>query len=171
MASIFFKIVRIYCNQFKCNYLKKHFLNFLLHFWNLHSISNFLKKKMTFIAYVFWKLQTAKNVARQKSEKIRCFRTPFESQSQHDQGFQTLPESPWHFYHIFSSLLEIVSGKMSLLVICEILRVFVNTFTADDKYFLQNSQNLPQPIQMQLSKTQKNVFSMFCSISEIYIPF
>ena len=57
------------------------------------------------------------------------------------------------------------------LSVCEILRVFVNTFTADDKYFLQNSQNLPQPIQMQLSKTQKNVFSMFCSISEIYIPF
>ena len=49
---------------------------------------------MTFIAYVFWKLQTAKNVARQKSEKTRYFRTPFESQSQHDQGFQTLPESP-----------------------------------------------------------------------------
>ena len=164
MASIFFKIVRIYCNQFKCNYLKKHFLNFLLHFWNLHSISNFLKKKMTFIAYVFWKLQTARNVARQKSEKTRYFRTPFESQSQHDQGFQTLPESPWHFYHIFSSLLEIVSGKMSLLVICEILRVFVNTFTADDKYFLQNSQNLPQPIQMQLSKTQK-------TFSQCFAPF
>ena len=46
---------------------------------------------------------------------------------------------------------------MSLLVICEILGLFVNTFTTNDKYCLRNSDNLLQPIQMHLSK--KNTFS------------
>ena len=41
---------------------------------------------------------------------------------------------------------------MSLLVICEILGHFVNTLTADDKYYLRNSEKLLKPIQMQLSK-------------------
>ena len=41
---------------------------------------------------------------------------------------------------------------MFLLVICEIVGLFVNTLTADDKYSLRNSENLRQPIQMQLSK-------------------
>ena len=37
---------------------------------------------------------------------------------------------------------------MSLFVKSEILGLFVNTLTADDKYSLQNSENLTQPIQM-----------------------
>ena len=56
----------------------------------------------------------------------------------------------------FSSFLGTLIWKMSLLVICEILGLFISTFTADDKYFLHNSENLPQPIQMQLSKKQKS---------------
>ena len=45
---------------------------------------------------------------------------------------------------------------MSLLGICEILGLFVNKLTAvDGKYFLQNSQNLPQRIEMQLYKKKK----------------
>ena len=46
-------------------------------------------------------------------------------------------------------------------MICEIVGLFVNTLTANDKYSLHNRKNLPQPIQMQLSKKQKN-FSQFC---------
>ena len=45
----------------------------------------------------------------------------------------------------------------------QILRLFGNTFTADDKYSLLSGDNLRQPIQMQLSQTQ-NVFSHFFSI-------
>ena len=37
---------------------------------------------------------------------------------------------------------------MSPLVIDAILGLFVNTFTADDEYFLRNSENLVLPIQM-----------------------
>ena len=33
---------------------------------------------------------------------------------------------------------------MSLLMICEILGLFVDTLIADDKYSLRNRENLPQ---------------------------
>ena len=49
---------------------------------------------------------------------------------------------------------------MSPLVTCEILGLFVNLFTADDKYSFRNTDNLRQPILMQLSKKQKT-FSQF----------
>ena len=40
--------------------------------------------------------------------------------------------------------------------------MFVITSNADDKYSLRNRKKLPQPIQLQLSKKQKN-FSQFFS--------
>ena len=52
---------------------------------------------------------------------------------------------------------------MSLLVICEILGLSVNTFTADGKYFLCNNENLPQEIEMQLSKKQITFSKFFLS--------
>ena len=52
--------------------------------------------------------------------------------------------------------------KLELEKVClsasEILRVFVNTLYADDKYSLGNRKNLSQPIQLHLSKKQK----IFC---------
>ena len=53
---------------------------------------------------------------------------------------------------------------MSLLVICEILGLFVNILTADDKCSLDYRDNLRQTIQMQLRKKRK-IFS--CDIREI----
>ena len=44
---------------------------------------------------------------------------------------------------------------MSLLVICEILEVTVDTMTAEDKYYLRNSESFQQQIQVQLCKKQK----------------
>ena len=44
---------------------------------------------------------------------------------------------------------------MSLSVISQILKLFVNILTIGDKYSLQNKENLRQPIQMQISKKQK----------------
>ena len=44
---------------------------------------------------------------------------------------------------------------MSLLVISEILGLFLNTLTTDEKYSLRNSENLSESIKMQLSKKQK----------------
>ena len=47
-------------------------------------------------------------------------------------------------------------------MICKILRLLVNTLTADDKYSLLNRGNLTQPIQILLSQKQKT-FSQFFS--------
>ena len=47
-------------------------------------------------------------------------------------------------------------------MLCKILRLFVNTLTADDKYSLLNRDNLTQPIQILLSQKQEN-FSRFFS--------
>ena len=49
---------------------------------------------------------------------------------------------------------------MSLLDISKILGLFVNTLNIDDKYSLRNRENVPQPIQMQLSK-KKNLSHNF----------
>ena len=50
---------------------------------------------------------------------------------------------------------------MSLLVICEMLGVIVNTLTVDDKYPFQNCENLPLSIQIQLSHEKKIVSFSF----------
>ena len=50
--------------------------------------------------------------------------------------------------------------EKSLLVIHKMLRLLVHTFTADDKHYLLNRENLAQRIQMQISQKQKS-FSQF----------
>ena len=49
-----------------------------------------------------------------------------------------------------------------MLVLCKILRLFINTLTANDKYSLLNRGNLTQPIQILLCQKQKT-FSRFPS--------
>ena len=56
---------------------------------------------------------------------------------------------------------------MSLLVISEILGLFVNTLTADDKYSCRNSENLRQPIQVQLSNKDETFFEFFASFLKL----
>ena len=45
--------------------------------------------------------------------------------------------------------------KSFRLGVYEILGVFINTLTGDEKYSLRNRTKLPQPIQLELSKQQK----------------
>ena len=49
---------------------------------------------------------------------------------------------------------------MSALVWCEVLRLFVKTLTADDKYSGKNMQSLPQTFQTSLYQ-KTNTFSDF----------
>ena len=51
-------------NKFKRHYLKNKrlFVDFLLHFGNVHEIYNILKKNMSILAKLFQKLWTAKDV-------------------------------------------------------------------------------------------------------------
>ena len=48
--------------------------------------------------------------------------------------------------------------------------VFVNTLTVNDKHYRLNSDNLPQPIQIQLSEKQRIFLNFFCHF-KIYIKF
>ena len=50
-----------------------------------------------------------------------------------------------------------------MLVLCKILRLFVNTLTADDKYSLLNKDNLTQRIQILLYQQDKTFSQFFCS--------
>ena len=53
-----------------------------------------------------------------------------------------------------------MSYKKSPSVWCEILRLFINALTADDKYSGSNMQNLQQQFQTPASQKQK-IFSRF----------
>ena len=50
---------------------------------------------------------------------------------------------------------------MSLLVISKILGLFLYTLFLDDKHSFRNSENLQQPIQMQLYRKQKTFVLFF----------
>ena len=56
------------------------------------------------------------------------------------------------FCQIVSYLWVKLSWKTSLLVISEVLGVFVDIFTADDKYSFSKRENILQDIRMQLSE-------------------
>ena len=81
------------------------------------------------------------------------------SSSQDVKGPETLLKlSPPSFHHIVLQLWQKLSFKMSALLISDILGLFVNTLTSCHKYSLRNTKNLPQRIEMQLSKNRKKLF-------------
>ena len=85
--------------------------------------------------------------------------SPFDGQRVN--GSQTLIKSPRkHFYPFHSQHRNELSSNMSPLLRSEILELFVNTLTADDKYFCHYRKKFAQPIQMRLSR-KVNVFSLF----------
>ena len=91
--------------------------------------------------------------------KKPCFRGPLVRQ--HGKLVNTLLQSErQHLYNIYKSLWRFLHWKNSLLVIHILLRLFVNILTVNDKHYLLNRDNLPQPIQVQLSQKQEN-FSEF----------
>ena len=137
----------------------KKFLQFLFCFWNLHQILKILKEKMTVIANVFPKLQTVKDLVRPCSKKCR-FRTPFDSQYV-KASLERVKSASKNFYHIFSPVCEKLICKISPLVICEIIVWFRKTFTTNEKYLVRDCENLPSPIQMQLSQKRKTFLQFF----------
>ena len=56
--------------------------------------------------------------------------------------------------YLLNTLMAVALEK-SLLVIHKILRLLVNTLTADDKHYLLNRDNLAQPIHIQLTQKQR----------------
>ena len=105
-----------------------------------------------------------KDVAIEKS-KWSCFRTPFANERVN--GFQTLLKSArYHYCPLFSSIRGKLSWKKSPSVWYEILRLFVNALTADDKYSGSNIQNLQQQFQTPLSQKQKTFSEFFIEFLE-----
>ena len=164
MTSIPAAICRIFCHDFKRYYLKngRRFLDFLLIFWNVREIYNILKKRMRVLAFLFPKLLFRKDVATETSRKS-CFRTPFGNQRVN--GYQTPLKVAIHHYYPF---LPWISGKLSwkktALLWLKILRLFVDTLTADDKYSCRNMQNFLQQLQTLLSQKRK-------TLSGFFVPF
>ena len=98
------------------------------------------------------------DVATETSKKS-CFGTPFANECVN--GFQTLLKSArHHYYRHFLSIRGKLSCKKSPSVWYEMLRLFNNALTADDKYSDSNMQNFHQEFQTPLSKKQK-IFSEF----------
>ena len=121
------------------------------------------------MSYLFRKLQAVKDVIRQISKRSR-FGRPFHEQ--YGKRSQTLLKSEGqHLFHIYWSLWNQLSWKKSLLVICKILGLFLNTLSADDKYSFLNRDNLRQSIEMQLSKKQKTFFQFFYTILKSRMKF
>ena len=58
-----------------------------------------------------------------------------------------------------------------MLVLCKILRLFVNTLTADDKYSLLNRDNLMQPIKILLSQNRKTLYQFFFAFLKCKLNF
>ena len=111
------------------------------------------------IANVFPKLQTVKNFFIPLCKKRR-FGTRFDTQ--HDKVSQILAKSPWEgFYHVFSSFWEKFISNISPVLLGEILEMFLNTLSADGKYPIEDWDNLPFQIQMQLSEKLKTFYWLF----------
>ena len=98
---------------------------------------------------VFPKLATVQGLVTALTIQRRL-KTPFHSQ--HVKRFHTLVKCSWQpFYHVFSLLWGEMIWKTSPWMKFKIIRLFVNTWTADYKYPVPDCENLPFPIQIQLS--------------------
>ena len=138
------------------------FLNFFFHFWKLHQILNTLRKNMMVIANVFRKLQTVKNFVRLFSKKHR-FGTRFDNQ--HVKVSRILAKCPLRaILSCFSSFWVKLISKTSPLHLREILLVFLNTMTAEAKYPIEHSENLPLRIKIKNYLKNEKLFLdfLFC---------
>ena len=94
-------------------------------------------------------------------------------ESQHVKGSETLLKSArQNFWHIFWSLWKEISSKSSVLVISEILRLFVNILTPDDKYSLSVKagvqRNQFKSNYVKIKKYFLNVFLHFQNLDKIW---
>ena len=120
---------------------------------------NIFKKKMTLIANLFLRLRPAKNVVTYMCKKS-SFRLPFQKEPG-KLGSTLFKFERKEMHDIYCSTGRQLSCKKSLLLICQRLRLFVNTMTAVDKRSLPNRDNLMECIHMQLSQKLKNFLDFF----------
>ena len=105
-----------------------------------------------------------KEVATETCRKS-CFRKPFGNQRVN--GFQTPLKVATHDYYPFFPW---ISGKLNwkntVLISIKILRLFINTLTADDKYSCRNMKNFLQQVQTLLSQTRNTLSGFFIAFQK-----
>ena len=100
--------------------------------------------------------------------KRSCFWNPFGSERVNES--LKLPKSSKKYFHpSFSSFLDKLSWKKLFLVRSEILGLLFKTYTANYKYSRRSTDNLPLPVEMQLSGKLKAVSGFFYRISSVWI--
>ena len=135
---------------------QKAFLNFIFAFLKSRLNSEHFHKRDDTHGDVFPKLRTPKNLVRKLSKKS-LLRGPVEGQ--HDEWAQTLLKyERQHLRHMYWPMWRQLSRTKSLLVVCKIWRLFVNTLTGDGKSSLVNRDNLMQQIEILISEKQDNFF-------------
>ena len=72
---------------------------------------------------------------------------------------------------LFSRQFEVNWVPKSALLWCEILRLFVKTLTADDKYSDTNMQSLREKVSNAIISETKDFFWIFYCISEMCMKF
>ena len=124
---------------------------------------------MTLIDYVFPMLQSAKDLVRQVSKKLQSRR---RFNKWHGKRSEKLMKSEGqHLYRIYWSIWMKLSWKKSLLVICKMLGLFVNTLTTNGKYFPLSGEKLKEPIHMELTMKQKKYSESFSGFSKSWVNF
>ena len=81
-----------------------------------------------------------------------------------NEFLKLLKSAEKYFYPTLKSFLANLSEKKSFISRSEILRLLLNRLTASYEYSPSNTDNLPLPVQMQLSGKLK-IFSLF------FVPF
>ena len=93
------------------------------------------------------------------------FRQPFGGQRVNSSKI-VLKSGRHHFFTNIPLIWDKMRWKKSLLVRSEILGLFINTLTSDDKYSRHDRENFPQQIQMQLSQKLQNFSQLFIAFSK-----
>ena len=147
---------------------KKHFLNFLFHFWNLHQIWNIFEKKMIVIANVLKKLQTVKDLFKTLSWK-RCFRVSLDSQDVN--GCQTLMKSTWEHFYLFFFLIRMRGNDFQNISLIEIWNLSSVCEHIDSRWQVSCSGlwEFAVPYSNAIVLKTKNFAPVFCSIYGISI--
>ena len=134
--------------QIQLSQKQKSFSEFIVEFLKFRLNFEHFEKKDDSHSFCVSEIRDCENVVRWMSKKC-CFRGQFDKQ--HGKRAQALLKSlSQNLYHLHWSLATKFCSKMSLLLICEILGLLVNTLAADEKYPLFKKDNLKIPIQMHL---------------------
>ena len=124
---------------------------------------------MTLIDFIFPKLRTC------KTQSDKCLKIP-PSEYPSTRNIADVPKhceicitGSFSYYLILAKSIEL--EKVSLIDICKILGLLVNTFAADEKYPVVSKDNLTIPIQMQSSQKQNTFLKFFAAFLKSSLNF